>query len=1082
MPDAAYGLGYPFFSYYAAAPYYLAAILHVFGLDLLSTIKLTQTIFSIAAALGMYGWARRMLGSRAGGWLAGAAYALAPFHVANLYVRGDSLSEFAAFALYPLILWGADHLAERPSAHRTLPLALGYAGLILTHNISALIFSPFIVLYLAVLGWRRKGKRGRVLGFGLMACVLGLLLSAWFWLPALLERDLVQLTAQTTGYFFYGNHFRRVDLVQHSTPFDYGIQQGSTPFAMGLTQAMATIAGAVTILASWIRRRRIDWTEGTALAGLVLSTWMIVPLSRPLWDHLPLLPLVQFPWRFLSVQALFAALVIGALIRALPIGRQVLAATLTLLLAAGGLGALRPDYLPITAEEVTVQRLQLYELFTGNVGSTIRYEYLPRSVVPRPWTGPALFDPQAPPQAIPLTGELVVAQEISHRPTRRVWVVEVGGEETQIAFPLYYWAGWQGTVDGQPVEVGPVPDSGLLALSVPPGEHTIVLRLSRTGLRSAAEILSLMALLAVAVLGWTGLHRASRQGQLNFQQLGLGFAAGGLALTLLVALSPRLVSADDTDLTMDFEQMPLLHHNPAGVDFGPVQLMAYEYSGERMTAGDALTLTLEWAGETEGLTATASLVSPAVHLLDVPDGWADASVPLTQTAVISLGVPAETSPGPALVALKINGPEGELQPRSPAGRSLGKTFLRSVWVEAKQPAPPGVLAEMANGVIRLHTLEATQTSSDRLQVRMEWSAARPPISNWGLSLRLIDPVGNEWSRLESQPGYGFMPTGLWSPGLLLPDRVILPVPPGTPPGPGYTLSVSPYRVTTWEGLGEITTTVPLTRATLRPSAPILAHVEGGLALSALETPTQVRQGEKLQWTAWWLALERPQRASTQWQLEGPTVLSATLPLAPGSDPATWPTGALVAGRAELPIPPDFPAGVYTLTLTLRDAAGLPLRSYTHSRPVTVEERERVWELPEMEREVRATFGGMIQLAGYDLEEEEGALRLTFYWQALEVPDRHYMFFVHVADPSTARPVAQVDTMPRAFTYPTGMWAAGEVVSDQVEVSLENVPSGVYELAVGWYDPETEERLRARAADEQLLPQGRLVLPDRVVIP
>ncbi|MCK4471328.1 MAG: hypothetical protein KAW49_06025, partial [Anaerolineae bacterium] len=61
MPDAAYGLGYPFFSYYAALPYYLAAGFTLAGLDILSAIKLTQTLFFAAAALGMYDWARRVL-------------------------------------------------------------------------------------------------------------------------------------------------------------------------------------------------------------------------------------------------------------------------------------------------------------------------------------------------------------------------------------------------------------------------------------------------------------------------------------------------------------------------------------------------------------------------------------------------------------------------------------------------------------------------------------------------------------------------------------------------------------------------------------------------------------------------------------------------------------------------------------------------------------------------------------------------------------------------------------------------------------------------------------------------------------
>ena len=48
---------------------------------------------------------------------------------------------------------------------------------------------------------------------------------------------------------------------------------------------------------------------------------------------------------------------------------------------------LHPDYLPIRADEITPDRLQLYEAFTGNIGTTIRAEYLPRTMIPRPYTG-----------------------------------------------------------------------------------------------------------------------------------------------------------------------------------------------------------------------------------------------------------------------------------------------------------------------------------------------------------------------------------------------------------------------------------------------------------------------------------------------------------------------------------------------------------------------------------------------------------------------------------------------------------------------------------------------------------------------
>ena len=165
---------------------------------------------------------RRMSWSRWAAWLSAVAYTVAPFHLVNVYVRGDSLSEFFAFAFYPLILWGLDKLLGRewtrlhigpyglPFTAAWIWPALAYAGLIMTHNISAFIFTPFVLLYLLALLVRRPDRWRYVLTTGSLALGFGLLLSAWVWVPALAETDLV------LGWMSVGIHRRRVHAeVQH---------------------------------------------------------------------------------------------------------------------------------------------------------------------------------------------------------------------------------------------------------------------------------------------------------------------------------------------------------------------------------------------------------------------------------------------------------------------------------------------------------------------------------------------------------------------------------------------------------------------------------------------------------------------------------------------------------------------------------------------------------------------------------------------------------------------------------------------------------------------------------------------------
>jgi hypothetical protein len=1087
MPDDAYGFGYPFFSYYAALPYYLAAGFNLIGVDILSAVKLTQTVFFAAAAVGMYEWARRALRSRTGGWLAAVAYTVAPYHLVNIYVRGDSLSEFAAFAFYPLILWGLDRLTERPSLRRIIPPALAYAGLIVTHNLSAFIFSLCVLLPYVTFHASRITPRKLLptVALIIVSLVIGILLAAWYWLPTLAETGAVQMTAQTSGYFSYDKHFRAADLVQPKLIFDYYTFTPDKPTAfaaMGLVQTILALAGATIAILTCIRLRSTGQDSRFeisylifVLVGLLLTTWLVTPLSRPLWDILSPLQLIQFPWRILSAQALFTALLAGAIPPLLPLylekckgGHQwIIGAILALLLAVAGLAGLRPEYLPIAAAEVTVERLQLYELFTGNIGTTIRHEWLPRWVVPRPFTGPALFDPGEPPRAIPLDGALVSAVEIAHAPTRRVWTVEASDGGAEVAFPLYYWPGWRATVDNAPVETRPTPSSGYLALTVPAGAHTVAIWLGRTPIRLVAELISLvvgLALLGKGIITWMQEARGRKQKKLASRILPPASCIFGftIVLTLLALFHPR-VDASAADLTMDFDSQPYLHHNPSGVAFDGRRLLSYQYGTDHLTPGDTLHVTFDWETESEAGSATLRLVTPAAVRQPELSAIAPVAVTISPQAndgALDLPIPGDVGPGMYLLQLE---------------DEATSVYLRPIWVSAGETvAGQSTNATFADGALHLHAAEPSQATPDRLDLRLDWSTEKPIAANYGISLRLSDPAGSEWARLDTQPGYGFLPTSLWPVDRLIHDRYTLPLPSGTPPGDDYNLAVILYHVATGESVGEYTFPVMLERVTMRPDVPTVARFGSELALSGTEVPERVRQGETLNLTSYWLAVEQPTaNYVAEWRLESTQqTITATLPLAPGSPPTAWPTGAWIAGRATLFIPPTTQPGDYTLSLTVREpASGTSQGSYTHPQPVRVEGCKRVWELPEMQQEIGARFGdrpgGMIELAGYDLAQDDDTLKLTLYWQALAVPDQHYMLFVHVADPTSGRPATQIDTMPRGFTYPTGMWAPGEVVSEEVEFSLEDDPI---------------QRLQATDATGNPLPDDRLVLPDSIRVP
>lgn len=114
------------------------------------------------------------------------------------------------------------------------------------------------------------------------------------------------------------------------------------------------------------------------------------------------------------------------------------------------------------------------------------------------------------------------------------------------------------------------------------------------------------------------------------------------------------------------------------------------------------------------------------------------------------------------------------------------------------------------------------------------------------------------------------------------------------------------------------------------------------------------------------------------------------------------------------------------------------------------------------RSIEASLGGQVLLLGDGGRPgpvgpgEE--LELELYWRALEKMGADYTVFVHLID-ADGEVVAQHDGQPLKGFYPTSFWDVGDVVRDELNLSLgAAAPVGEYELVVGMYLLGTGERL------------------------
>jgi hypothetical protein len=777
LPDGAYGLGYPFYDFYGSLPYYVAALLHWAGCDLVLSIQATQTLGFLLASIGVYALARRLSASPLAALAAAAVYTFAPYHLANVYVRGDALSEFTAMAIYPLVLLGIQGLRPRVSPGRIVALGASFATLVLCHNVSALLFAPLAVAWLMVTVIAASASSRRaLLGGGAAALALGLLLSAWFWAPALREQTLVQLQDQTTGYLHYAGHFLDDGLAQLRLAHDYSLTAEAHPFRMGAIQAgLGLIALMVCLGRAFAQRKVSPWMALTALAG-VGYTGMMLPISAPLWEHLPLIAMAQFPWRLLSIQALLVALLAVELIpsRSAILG-WVAAGAITGLVTYGGMGALSADRVQITPADTTPQRFMLYEGFSGNIGTTIRHEYLPRWMVPRPYGSAVQLNAGAKPVPLALEGELVSASALMVEPHREVWSVEAASPAL-LAFHTTLYPGWEARVDGITRGVEPLEGLGLIGLRVPAGSYQVELTFGRTPVRRYSLAISLVALfggLGLAVASLRASHRLRRT-------LAIATAVGLAGIALLAGISQAQADAPAGPVVADFSRCPLFHSEVEGVSWSEARLMAYTIDPSEATPGQAVAITLVWESAAP-LTVRAQLMGLTGHLLPPAPVWSEATAKLEETTTtLRLDLPESLAPGLYALYLDVLDGDQALTPTTASGQTMGRVTLlpiqvQSAGVQEAAAEPLGTFGPPDSPpVAALEVAQLIGAGDGLVEIELTWYALGQSPRNYWQSIRLQDASSATLASRDIPPMLGGYPTSLWKPGERLLDRVLLP--------------------------------------------------------------------------------------------------------------------------------------------------------------------------------------------------------------------------------------------------------------------------------------------------------------------
>lgn len=475
-----HGFGYPLFLFSYHAPWFIGEPLHLAGLSIIDSVKMTFLIGYLLSGITMYLFLHKMTGrlpAVVGTWL----YLFAPYRFSNIFVRA-AIGDATTFVFVPLFFLSL-YLLHTKGKLQWPVIALGsfaFAGMLLSHAMVFFLFALAAGVY-GVYWLILSPNRNTFLISSIMVGLLGLGLSAYYFIPSLIERENTKFTA-IMGSTFTGNTFVPFEKLLYS-PWGYGAinsPEGAMSVQFGIVQWVTLALAALTLIWKLITKPRDTSVKHMAVFMIIvaLSILAMLPVSLPVWKVINGIALVDFTWRILAV-SVFAAAVLGAYcIRMLP-GKMILAGFLMLLAVYSNRNHTRIN------EAVTwpLEFLLKLEKTTNSYD-----EYTPK------WVNEEVIGEDLPLIVLGGEGNQVVRE---YKSNRLSFTVDTDSASKAKIRTIYY-PGWEASRNGKKIEIEKA--NGLMQVNLVSGRNDIDFVFNETPLRKTANVLTLVSIGVVLFL------------------------------------------------------------------------------------------------------------------------------------------------------------------------------------------------------------------------------------------------------------------------------------------------------------------------------------------------------------------------------------------------------------------------------------------------------------------------------------------------------------------------------------------------------------------------------------------------------
>ena len=497
--DLGWGYGMPLFQFYAPLPYYLSEGFHLIGFSFLNAIKVCFGLTFFVSFLGMYLLAGKFWG-KWGGFLAGVVFVYSPYRAVDFYVRG-ALGELFAISLIPWILWAITEIFDKRTHKTVIKGSILLALFLLSHTVLNLICVPLFILFGLFYLLINKGIKNAILPM-VSSFALGIGLAGFFLFPAFFEKQFSQVEKLTSGFSHYAHHFLYLRQFFRG-PWGYGgsvggIEDGLS-FHLGKAHLFLALITVIVSLFFFVFKKRekshllVGFFTAVTLVLVFLSTYH----SKVIWDAIPLMAFIQFPWRFNSLLIVILGFLSGGTVYYL---KKIIGKSSVIFLIIAILIILKVNIKYFQPEKYVDPSILYYtdrELISFSMSGVIP-DYLPIWVedIPNKVARGEFQIIRGDPKIKVIDPEIKVIDSKTHKLVLEI----VSPESSKILLNRNYFPGWRLTLNGKESNFEYQKSNGLIKVNLSPGNYDLQLFFEKTLIRIISEIVTLTSLLIIVIL------------------------------------------------------------------------------------------------------------------------------------------------------------------------------------------------------------------------------------------------------------------------------------------------------------------------------------------------------------------------------------------------------------------------------------------------------------------------------------------------------------------------------------------------------------------------------------------------------